>query len=403
MPATDGLDYLLGGDALDTRPLPPHDPRATDFLAALSEALRGDASAKALPDVLTFAFWCRRANLHRLAAEFAAGDQGMARLGLGLVLHIAPANVPINFAYSFAFGLLAGNANLVRVPSRPHPQVEVVCAAIRRLLEEDRHAEIGAMTAFVRYSHSSDGDEPTARLSARCAGRVIWGGDQTIRRIRAHPLPAKGVDLAFPDRYSFCVLDADVVAALPPAALARLAEDFYNDTYLMDQNACSSPHLVVWLGTGERGSARGRFWAALQAVVKRRYTLAAVQAVEKYSRLLEILARHDDLAHVQRLGNDVYILGLRALPKRVDALRGRFGLFFEYDCDDLEELAPVVAAKFQTLGYFGVDKTRLRDLVIGQRLPGIDRIVPVGRALDIDVIWDGHDVVRTLSRIVDVR
>jgi 3-hydroxyacyl-[acyl-carrier-protein] dehydratase len=30
-------------------------------------------------------------------------------------------------------------------------------------------------------------------------------------------------------------------------------------------------------------------------------------------------------------------------------------------------------------------------------------IVPVGRALDIDVIWDGFDIEKNLSRIIDVK
>ena len=53
--------------------------------------------------------------------------------------------------------------------------------------------------------------------------------------------------------------------------------------------------------------------------------------------------------------------------------------------------------------YFGADKSQLLDFVVKNRLLGIDRIVPVGKALDIDVIWDGYDIVRSLSRIIDVK
>jgi len=48
-----------------------------------------------------------------------------------------------------------------------------------------------------------------------------------------------------------------------------------------------------------------------------------------------------------------------------------------------------------------VDREALRDFVVSNRLSGIDRVVPVGSALDISVIWDGYDIVRTLSRIID--
>ena len=29
----------------------------------------------------------------------------------------------------------------------------------------------------------------------------------------------------------------------------RVAEDFYDDTFLTDQNACTSPRIVVWIGS----------------------------------------------------------------------------------------------------------------------------------------------------------
>ncbi len=74
------------------------------------------------------------------------------------------------------------------------------------------------------------------------------GGDETIRNIRNLSTPERCVDIAFSDRYSFCVIETEAVLELDERELQLLAEHFYNDTYLMDQNACSSPHLVVWLG-----------------------------------------------------------------------------------------------------------------------------------------------------------
>jgi hypothetical protein len=33
-----------------------------------------------------------------------------------------------------------------------------------------------------------------------------------------------------------------------------------------------------------------------------------------------------------------------------------------------------------------------------QNLRGIDRVVPVGRAIDMGLVWDGYDIVTSLSR-----
>jgi hypothetical protein len=40
--------------------------------------------------------------------------------------------------------------------------------------------------------------------------------------------------------------------------------------------------------------------------------------------------------------------------------------------------------------------------MLNSNLTGIDRIVPIGNALDIDFKWDGYDLIKTLSRIVSV-
>ena len=34
---------------------------------------------------------------------------------------------------------------------------------------------------------------------------------------------------------------------------------------------------------------------------------------------------------------------------------------------------------------------------------GVDRIVPIGQSLDMGLIWDGYDLIRTLSRVVEIK
>ena len=75
-----------------------------DFLGALSASLLNDRESRIYPDVITFAFFCRKANLLRLKTQYV--DESL-RLGRGIVFHIAPSNVPVNFGYSLVAGLLA--------------------------------------------------------------------------------------------------------------------------------------------------------------------------------------------------------------------------------------------------------------------------------------------------------
>ena len=94
---------------LSNTPVEAFDSTRLRFLAQLSRRLLADPRARALPDVATFAYWCRQANLSRMAA--AATPAGRLQMGLGLTFHICPSNVPVNFAFSMAFGLLSGNTN----------------------------------------------------------------------------------------------------------------------------------------------------------------------------------------------------------------------------------------------------------------------------------------------------
>ena len=67
-----------------------------------------------------------------------------------------------------------------------------------------------------------------------------------------------------------------------------------------------------------------------------------------------------------------------------------------------DELFAVVTEKFQTITQFGIDAAELRRQVVANGLRGIDRIVPIGQAMNIGVVWDGCDLVRSLSRIISV-
>ena len=392
----DNVTYLAGDKIVTTRPFVPYHKLLCEFLNDLSVELRSLGESAAFPDIMAFSFWCRKANIAKLKTNF---EDGKARLGLGLVFHITPSNLPINFAFSFVFGLLSGNANIVRVPSKPFPQIDIICAAIDRLFDFDKYSEIKTMTAFVKYKQNN---EITAIFSAGCNARIIWGGDVAIRNIRKLSIPERCVDIAFSDRYSFCVIDAPSVIKLDEAELIRLSERFYNDTYLMDQNACSSPHLIIWQGD-EKEAAKERFWTAVSRTAAEKYQLAYINAVDKYTLLCHDAIELNDITCVKKHSNHVYRVAINKLPDNMETFRGRCGYFYEYDSENINGVAHIINIKYQTLTYFGVDKSELLGFVVKNRLSGIDRIVPVGKALDMDVIWDGYDIVRSLSRIIDVK
>ena len=54
--------------------------------------------------------------------------------------------------------------------------------------------------------------------------------------------------------------------------------------------------------------------------------------------------------------------------------------------------------KIQTMTFYGYQKERLQRFIRDKRLRGIDRVVPAGQALAMDLIWDGMNLIERLSR-----
>ena len=87
-------------------------------------------------------------------------------------------------------------------------------------------------------------------------------------------------------------------------------------------------------------------------------------------------------------------------PRIVD-LKGNSGLFYEYDCDDLNDLIPLLNdTRCQTV-------TTLCDAesiasVLDNGVKGVDRVVPMGDSMAFDLVWDGYDMSSYLARRLNV-
>lgn len=390
------VHYLVGSPDVLSLPLSVYADDACGFLSDLSLVLLKNPAVREYPDVASFAYWCRKGNLAKRKAASAQSSIPLeARVGRGLAFHVAPSNIPVNFAFSFAFSLLAGNANIVRVPSKPFTQTTLICESIDGLL--NRFPQIKQRTAFVTYPAN---DEITADFSKMADVRVLWGGDKTISRIACLPHKPHCKDILFSDRYSIVLIDALAVSRATDEQIESLAALFYNDTYLMDQNACSSPQMVFWLNASD--NAKARFWQAVRRYAESHYILQGAVVVDKYMQLCENII-DGIIDEAESFDSLLTLVDIKELPEDISRLRGVGGLFYQHSIERIEDIAPVVTERYQTLLYYGFDAVDLRRFVVSAHLRGIDRIVPVGSAMDIDIIWDGCDLISDLSRVIDVR
>lgn len=157
------------------KPFAPFAEETVSFLNALSGILL--KTGKAYPDVVTFGFWCRKAAVLK---EKAGYDDLEYRLGRGVAFHSTPSNVAVNFAFSFAAALLAGNANIVRLPAKDFPQVDIICAGIKELLNGE-FKNLAPYVCMVKYGMIK---EISDTFSSLCDARIVWGGDMTISLMR---------------------------------------------------------------------------------------------------------------------------------------------------------------------------------------------------------------------------
>ena len=386
--------FLVGNKNFKKESYEPFNPNICNFLDELSIHLFNSKVSKNYTDIKTLAFFCRKKNILNLKKKNLNLNN---RKGLGLLFHITPSNIPTNFAYSLIFGLLSGNKNIVKVPSKIFPQVDIICSAINKALKK-----FNSLKNFIKIVRYSDNENFTKKLSLICDGRLIWGGNNTINQIRNYPIKEISRDISFADRNSFCIINSEQLIKIEKKKLRDIALKFYNDTFLVDQNACSSPHLIFWLGK-KNDKIRHKFWSVFYKIVEARYKLDDAAIFYKQDRLFSDLISKDNIKKFKKYGNLIYCVELE--DKKIDPskLISRWGYFYEVEIQKLDQLFKFSNVFTQTLTYFGFKNEDFRKILKRRNVDGIDRIVPIGQALDISLNWDGYDIISTLTKVIDIR
>ena len=370
--------------------MPMYSEQVVDFFSKLSIKLLKDKRTKKYPDILSYAFWIRRSSLEQEREKHLSWRD---RIGRGVTFHIAPSNVPVNFVVSMTSAMLAGNACVIRISNKEFPQVGIVCDNIKQLLEDEFY-DLKQYICIVRYEHNDDINQV---ISEMCDVRIIWGGNNTISQIRKTTLPPRSIEMAFADRYSIAVIDADFYLE---QEMEKVAKDFYTDTYYSDQNACSSPRMVIWLGE-KKYEARKKFWSKLEEVVMNEYDMKPIQAVDKFDSFCVLAA---NMKGVKLVGenNIVQRVEVPQLIPEIMEYKNSGGYFFEYEANELEEIVPMLSKSCQTIAYLGVEKERIQNIVRINGVRGVDRIMPVGKTMELQFVWDGYDMIETMSRVIKV-
>jgi len=369
-------------------------------LAQLSRFILHDAALRADAASVALGYWLRRANVDSLAERFdrrqeAAPDTVF--VPVGRVFHVAPGNVDTVFVYSWALSYLCGNQNVVRVSSQQNEVLTRLLSVLSQLMRDD--AELAASNRFCTYEHNQLISET---LSLWSTHRVLWGGDETVTQLRALPLSPHASERTFGSKFSYCVISTAAYLAASEDIVDRLAAGFFNDIFWFDQMACSSPHLLIWIGPVERmDPALDRFhWALAKEIERRRYRGAPSSAIHRLNFIFDLACEADlrtDWHHKEFLA--VRLPDGAVWRKEICGA----GLFTHVRADHLSQLAERGGQGDQTVTHFGFSRVELRELARRAGAKGVDRFVPVGEALAFDAIWDGYDLIGDFLRHVTVR
>ena len=384
---------ILGNKKFVTTVSEPFNNLAVDFLGDFSNELKKLKKINLYPNLIYLVFWCRKKK--NLAKNLYNNS---LRLGRGLIFHICPSNVPTNFIYSFFFGLLSGNSNIVKIPSKNFKEKTIILSVIKLLFNKKKYINLKNSNCFIQYD---DKNKTTKKISSICDGRVIWGGDETINEVRKTWIPERAIEITFSDRYSLSVINLDEFKKEKSTQIKLLAKKFYYDGYMMNQLACNSPHFVFWIGKKNK-KLEEYFWNELSKIVEKNFLFDNIHAVDKYTNLMENIITQKSFNNIKMYKNNLYVMEPGKQIIHIENIRGVNGTFFQKNISKIADLKKFITKKCQTVSYFGFTKDQLKFFLLNNNLLGIDRFVPIGKSLEIDMIWDGYDVVKSLSRVISL-
>lgn len=374
----------------------PLSPDTIDLLADISVRILSSDEGRKSAQLVALGYWLRRASLTRMVERLnIREEESLQRVPRGIAFHLPPTNVDTIFVYSWALSVLAGNCNIVRLPSAPDNVTQWLTTVITDALGQAGQSHRHMFCSFPKESRLLAG------ISALSDLRMIWGGDAKVKAVSALPTRPDGLSLGFPDRTSIAVINLARYRSANDGELEDLAAGLYNDIFWFDQMGCGSPRIVIWIGEGDFAASMLDLSTRLDREARKRGTATATAvAIHKIHGAAAALA--DGTARrAIHVSNALEIL---EATRPIDALEQRVGGGFLYYAQlmDIAEIGSLVSRKVQTITHYGFDRAALGQLAVAIAGRGGYRLVKPGRALQFDAIWDGLDLFGHMTRLVQV-
>ncbi|MBF0142126.1 MAG: hypothetical protein HQL59_01540 [Magnetococcales bacterium] len=398
-----GDDIVREARRLAGPSFPPGEEALLDLCDRWSRAIPHSPASR-VPGAVFLGMWLRRGAMESIlrrelfpegrGAGWSPEGGGWVRpQGVGIVGHWPAANIEIMPLVSMVCALIGGNRALVRIPPSLAAAVESLLAVLNGVDLE------GVMAArSVLLSFASDAQTMHEAMARCCDGALIWGGEESVRSVRALPFPVWARLQLFGPRVSVAMIDA--ASWRDPGERAAWATRLARDVWQFDQGACSSPQILF----AERSTVDGgALLDALARALAEENRLHPRQAIEASLASAIVQARAacllGDVANSARFPEspDYTVLAF-AGPELPRVTQGR--CLNVVWVDDLMQAVERLDGSFQTIGIAVQGGERERLIAERAASRGVDRIVRLGSMHLFDSPWDGMRLVAPMVRFV---
>ena len=325
-----------------------------------------------------------------------SGDFIYPSLPRGIVLNIPSSNIPMMPFYTWVPSFLAGNINFVRLSRKS--DIQLVSKVIFHL-----DAVLGDLESEKQVFYKGDLDEITSELSLNCDVRMIWGDNKTIKKIKYEYPTSAVLEISYKNRFSASLIDSNEYLEMSITQKKFFLKNYLNDSLSFSFAACSSPQYTFWLGSDKNNFEAQKIF--IKDLKDHAQKIDLEKGIITTNNLNEVQSFFVDfnfqpLANYFLLsGRGLALIKMQELKKINDSFLNANTLFVSIN--SLEELISSFPNNIQTLTYTkNVGTTFIKKFQkdLEHRCP--DRIVPFGKALSFNMIWDGTNLLNTLRKKV---
>ena len=274
--------------------------------------------------------------------------------------------------------------------------MNIILNSIYELHSNKKFKDVLKRFQIITYEHS---DKITLVLSELCDRRVIWGSDPTINTIKNIPTKLSSVDILFPDRHSSAIIKNESLVKISSQQLSNLAKKLINEISMFGQLACSSPRTIFLIGSPNKSVEN--FISILKKTNLN--DLSSSEVMDKYVSFTSHAVQNEVSKIESKNLSNINILYPNRVNDEVIYCNSGNGSILLYYLKNIKEIYKYLEPKEQTLSYYGFKKEELITLAMKIENRAVDRIVPIGEALNFDYIWDGINLLESFTRKIVIR